>query len=162
MTANLLVLIAMTLTALWTVMARSLLRSAIGLALTSALLTVIMFRLDSPFAAVFELSVCAGLISVVFITTISLTQPLSWSEITDHMKKRLGRFIALPCLLAIVAAALIAANIRIHLPLPATEPVKDVRYLLWHLRQIDLIGQIIMLLAGAFGVVIFFKEKKTR
>ena len=36
----------MTLTALWTVMARSLLRAAIGLALTSALLTVVMFRLD--------------------------------------------------------------------------------------------------------------------
>jgi hypothetical protein len=31
---------------------------------------------------------------------------------------------------------------------------------LWGLRHLDLFGQIIVLLAGAFGVVIFFKEKK--
>jgi NADH-quinone oxidoreductase subunit J len=159
---NTLVLIAMTLTALWTVMARSLLRSAIGLALTSALLTVVMFRLDAPLAAVFELSVCAGLISVIFITTISLTQPLTTFEVTDHMRRRLGRFIYLPFLMALVAIVLVSLKINIKLPLPALEPERDIRLVLWQLRQIDLVGQVAILLAGALGVAIFFKEKKNK
>ncbi|MDD5730401.1 MAG: hypothetical protein PHN57_04670, partial [Candidatus Omnitrophica bacterium] len=58
---NAFLLIAMVLAALWAVMATRLLRAAIALALTSVILTVIMFRLNSPLAAVFELSVCAGL-----------------------------------------------------------------------------------------------------
>lgn len=150
----------MTLAALWTVMARSLLRSAIGLAMTSALLTVVMFQLASPMAAVFELSVCAGLISVIFITTISLTQPLTMSEVNEQMKRRLGRFIYLPFLLAAVALAIIILRPAISLPFASPDPINSVSLTLWQLRQLDLIGQIIILLAGAFGVVIFFRERK--
>jgi len=75
--------------ALWTVMTRSLLRSAIGLALTSVILTIIMFRLNSHFAAVFELSVCAGLISVLFVSTISLTHPLTKQQVMQHSIQKL-------------------------------------------------------------------------
>ena len=71
------ILILLIVAALGTVMTRSLLRSAMGLALTSAILTVFMFRLGAPLAGVFELSVCTGLISVLFISTISLTEPLT-------------------------------------------------------------------------------------
>jgi ethanolamine transporter EutH len=31
---------------------------------------------------------------------------------------------------------------------------------LWYLRRLDLLGQIVILLAGAFGVVMLFKERK--
>ena len=65
---------ALVVSATWTVMTARLLRSAVGLAITSAILTILMFQLASPLAAVFELSVCAGLISAIFISTISLTQ----------------------------------------------------------------------------------------
>jgi len=34
----------------------------------------------------------------------------------------------------------------------------NVRDILWNSRQIDLLGQIIIILAGVFGVIIFFKE----
>jgi hypothetical protein len=34
----------------------------------------------------------------------------------------------------------------------------DVRNVLWNLRQLDVLGQVIMLLAGIFGVVILFRE----
>jgi hypothetical protein len=44
----------------------------------------------------------------------------------------------------------------------ALEPVKgvDVRNLLWNTRHLDLFGQVVMLLAGALGVVVLFKESK--
>jgi hypothetical protein len=43
--------------------------------------------------------------------------------------------------------------------LPPPEKAQDVRIVLWHLRPMDVLGQIIILLTGAFGVVIFFKER---
>jgi NADH-quinone oxidoreductase subunit J len=53
---------------------KELLFAAIALAALSAALAVIFYRLDSPYAAVIELSVCAGLVTALFITTISLTR----------------------------------------------------------------------------------------
>jgi NADH-quinone oxidoreductase subunit J len=142
---------------LWTVLTRSLLRSAIGLALTSAILAIIMFRLNSPLAAVFELSVCAGLISVLFICTISLTHPLTWQEIIQHMKDRLRRFRYLPLIMVAAGFAISLTRIPPDIKLPDPEIEKDVRMVLWNLRQLDLLGQVIILLAGALGVVILFK-----
>ena len=78
---DIVILAVLLLTSLWTVMTRSILRSAMGLALTSVILAIVMFRLNSPLAAVFELSVCAGLISVLFVSTISITQPYTTEEI---------------------------------------------------------------------------------
>jgi len=45
-----------------------------------------------------------------------------------------------------------------NLPTQPTE--NDVRIILWNLRQLDLLGQIVILLAGAFGVAVLFKERK--
>jgi NADH-quinone oxidoreductase subunit J len=140
-------------------MTRSLLRSAIGLALTSVILTIIIFRLNSPLAAVFELSVCAGLISVLFISTISLTHPLTKQEIMQHMKDRLARFWYLPVIIIILGVILSLMQIKPVIKLPAAESVKDVREVIWNVRQVDLLGQMIVLLTGVFGVVILFKER---
>jgi NADH-quinone oxidoreductase subunit J len=156
---NTFILISLIIAALWTVMTRSLIRSAIGLALTSAILTVLMFRLDSALAAVFELSVCAGLISVLFVSTISLTQPLTKEEVLTHMKERLHRFWYLPLLIVVVGIALSFISFQQTIKIPAPEVEKDVRQVLWNLRHLDVMGQIIILLTGAFGVVILFKER---
>lgn len=145
--------------ALWAVMTRSLLRAALGLALTSALLSVVMFKLQSPIAAVFELSVCTGLISVVFISTISLTQPLTWDQITKHMKDRLGRFWYLPVVVIIAGIVLSFVRLPQALQVPLPETVKDVKEIIWNVRHLDIIGQILIFLAGSFGVRILFKER---
>lgn len=159
MVTNIIILIIMVIAALWTVMTGSLLLSAIGLALTSAVLTIIMFRLNSPLAAVFELSVCAGLISVVFISVTTLTQAQTRQEVMQHAKDRLSRFKFLPVVLVLVALALIIANIKPDVPLPTPEQGMDVQRILWNERTLDLLGQVLVLLAGVFGVVILFKEK---
>jgi NADH-quinone oxidoreductase subunit J len=56
------------------VFSQNLLRAAVALGLGSASLATIYFLLDARYAGAFELSVGAGLISVLFIIAISLTE----------------------------------------------------------------------------------------
>ena len=44
------------------------------------------------------------------------------------------------------------------LPLPPGGLETDVRDVLWNVRRLDLVGQILIILAGVFGVVILFKD----
>ncbi|MFH1199147.1 MAG: NADH-quinone oxidoreductase subunit J [Candidatus Omnitrophota bacterium] len=159
MVLEIIMIICLVAFALWTIVTRSLLRSAIGLAAVSAILTVIMFSLSAPYAAVFELSVCAGLISVLFVSTISLTHGQTKQEILDHMRERLRRFWYLPFIILILGVILFYTNLKFNLQLPAPEVQTNVRNILWGSRQIELIGQIIILLTGVFGVVVLFKER---
>lgn len=53
---------------------KDLLKSAISLAVASVILAIIFYQLEAPYAAMFELSVCAGLITVLFASTINLTK----------------------------------------------------------------------------------------
>lgn len=151
-------IIGLVLAALSAVLSVRLIRSVIGLAVTSVLLTVIMFRLDSPLAAVFELSVCAGLIPAIFISTIGLTGRTAPEDMAALRRTKLMRYWLLPVLLVIAALALT----QVVLPHTAVNPVadNDVRHVLWNLRPIDLIGQVVVLLAGTLGVVVLVKERK--
>ncbi len=157
---DIILLNAFLLVALWTAMTTRLIKSIVGLALTSVVLSVLMFRLGSPLAGVFELSVCAGLISVVFITAVCFTDRMTKKEYAIEKQKRLSRYWYLLVVLAAVGFWL--GKVKPEIPVPPTLPEAetDVRYLLWGLRRLDLLGQIVILLCGAFGVVAFFREKK--
>lgn len=80
MAITIILLIGVLYASVWTVMTTRLIRAVVGLAVTSAMLSIVMFRFNSSLAAVFELSVCAGLIFVIFITTVSFTARLSQEE----------------------------------------------------------------------------------
>jgi NADH-quinone oxidoreductase subunit J len=155
-------LVVMLVAALWAVMGRSLLKATISLAITSAVTTILMFRLNSPLAAVFELSVCTGLITVVFVSTISLTKPLTHKEITELSRDRLKRFWYLPVILALTGALLMLTGIKndIKVPSSAWSLIKDVRSVLWNFRSLDMFGQIIVLIIGALAVSILFEERR--
>jgi NADH-quinone oxidoreductase subunit J len=58
------------------VLSKNMLRAAIALGLGSVVLATLFFLLGAPYAGGFELSVGAGLISVLFIIAISLTESL--------------------------------------------------------------------------------------
>lgn len=141
----------------------NLVKAGVAMAATSAILSIVMFVLKAPLAAVFELSVCAGLIPVIFISTISMTNIKSKEELEELKKERKKRFLPLPVLLIVIAAAvmffmwpnIVDFSWNYIVPASAAEKVKEI---LWNNRQIDLLGQIIIILAGVFGVIIFFKE----
>ena len=161
MTLNIILLTVMVISGIWAVMARSLLKSAIGLAIVSAIITIFMFEFNSSLAGVFELSVCTGLITVIFLSTIGLTKPMTHKEILEESKDRARRYGVLPLLVVVIGGlAAISLNFTLDFNLAQKVAQIDVQTVLWKLRQLDLFGQIIILLAGGFGVVILFKEIK--
>jgi NADH-quinone oxidoreductase subunit J len=162
----LIILISLVLLALMSVMIRSLIKAAIALALTSAVLAIVMFMLHAWIAAVIELSVCAGMITVVFVSAISLTRPLTEEEIVTEAKHRMRRFIYLPFILVAAAVLLYLGwqnNLISFDYLPKTPAVMQSftaqSEAIWNKRQIDIIGQVIVIFAGVFGVVVLFKER---
>jgi NADH-quinone oxidoreductase subunit J len=147
------------LSSLLTVLIRNTLKAVISLAVTSALLTTFIFVMGAPLAAVFELSVCAGLITAIFISVISLTQSQVSDQVSGEAKKRILRYIYLPIILVIVIVILFLVKPAVNTVVSSnTLQETSVQQVIWHTRQLDIAGQIIIILAGVFGVVILFKE----
>ena len=150
---------------LLTLMMKNLVKSAISLSVLSAILSIIMFLMKLPLAAVFELSVCAGLVTVLFISTISITRQKDSEEISQLKKKRKKRFLALPFILVAITIILFFAwpSISKNLILSNVPHINStVQDVLWYGRQVDILGQIIIILAGVFGIVLLFKEREVK
>jgi len=159
MTTCILLMAALVLAALWTVTSTRLLLAAIGLAAASAVVAVALYLLGAPVAAVFELSVCAGLVPAIFISTIGLTRRLTSEELVQRRREKWRRFWPLPVLMILAGLALVHLKMP-PLPAPTPPPANqtDVRTVMWNLRHVDLLGQVAILLGGAFAVVVLMKE----
>jgi len=160
MTLTVLLLILLLLAGLYSIFSRSLVKAAIGLAAVSAILTLIMFTLSSPMAAVFELSVCAGLITVIFVSVISMTKPSAPGDYLDtepnHYRKYIPMFIlgallwwAMRSFLDDVPIAVVSEAMRL-----------DMGHALWEQRRTDVFAQLAVLFVGVYAVIVFFKELK--
>ena len=53
---------------------RDVLKGALALAVMSAILAAMFYHFGAPWAAMFELSVCEGFITVLFLAVIALTE----------------------------------------------------------------------------------------
>ena len=159
MTIDILLFALMTFFSIWAVMRGTLLRAAISLALVSIILSVIMFRFGSPLAAVFELSVCAGFITVLFMSTISLTKPMNYAETMEMTKGRIKRFWFLPVIVILLAVGFVFVNFPVNFKAPNIIPVINERIALWNLHQLDMFGQVVILLLGVFWIVILIKKR---
>ncbi|HBF39943.1 MAG TPA: hypothetical protein DDW50_21890 [Firmicutes bacterium] len=140
-----------------------LLRSVIALLVCSVGLTLLLFNLNAPLAGVFELSVCSGLISVLFINIISLTQPLSGDEEVSKVKNHYQRFLALPFLIIFIGIILWFNQDSLFgtLVIQKVSENATVGEILWRTRGLDLIGQVIILLVGVYGIVTLFRRGKS-
>ncbi len=159
MTAALdLLLVALVLAALWTVQSH-IVRAAIGLAVVSVVLTALMFQMGAPLAAVFELSVCAGLITAIFVSTISLTRRLTPEQAARCRARRSKAFHPAIVVAGCLGALLWIGSYVLDVAPAAEEAAADtVREVLWGARRLDLVGQIVVLFVGVYGVVILFKD----
>ena len=154
------VLVLTAVAALWTVQAQ-ILRAVLGLALVSVLLTVLMFQMDAPLAGVFELSVCAGLITVVFVSTISLTRPVNPARARACEVVRARRFHPAILVAASVGALIWIGSYDLDVAPAVSEAPEQASEVLWNLRRVDLLGMLVMILVGVFGVVVLFKRRGT-
>lgn len=158
MTYNLFIYLIIAVAAVLAVTARKMLVSAIMLAVVSIALSLLLFNFGAPWAALFELSVCAGLITVLFISAVSLVR-----KEDESLKESRGKFLLLPFL---SGAVLILMTIFL---LPYFETISGfaknpemqprVGEIIWKFRSIDLLGQVTILAAAVFVIKSVFQKR---
>jgi NADH:ubiquinone oxidoreductase subunit 6 (subunit J) len=149
-------LVGLLLFSVLAILLRDLLKSAISLAVASLLLGIVFFRMNAPYAGAFEISVVAGLITVLFILTIALTK--AGDEVRES---RIANWV-FPLVFAafVVIDALVMKGLLRKIPaLPSAAETGSFGDVLWKGRTLDLVGQIAVILAGVFSVLALFRKR---
>jgi NADH:ubiquinone oxidoreductase subunit 6 (subunit J) len=156
MALDIALLIGLVLAAALAVLAKDLIKAAIALAASSLLLGIVFFRMNAPFAGVFEISVVAGLITVLFILTIALTK-------TDgEVRESRAALWIFPVffLLFVAVDALVMKGLTAKIAtLPAGPETGAFGDVLWRQRTFDLVGQLAVILSGVFAVLALFRKR---
>lgn len=143
------------------VMLKSITKSAIALAAGSAALGIIMYKLGYIWAALFEVSVCSGLVTVIFISAISLSN--TDKKDIERVFEDTKRMSLLPIILIGAGVVLIFGALASGISLPAADAtartVEDLREILWNNRQADIWGQVIVMITGSLAVVVLYRER---
>jgi NADH:ubiquinone oxidoreductase subunit 6 (subunit J) len=147
-------LVGLVLFSVLAILLRDLLKSAISLAVASLFLGIIFFRMNAPYAGVFEISVVAGLITVLFMLTIALTKGGSAGE-----SKKLSVVFPAFFIVFIIIDVLVMRRLLQKIPaLPGLEETGTFGQVLWNTRTFDLVGQIAVIFAGVFSVLALFRK----
>jgi len=138
------------------VLVRDILKAAISLAVASLLLGILFFRLDAPYAGAFEISVVAGLITVLFVVTIALTKAEGGVR-----ESRLAAWIfPLFFVVFLVIDFLVMRRLIGQIAsLPAPAEAGTFGQVLWKGRTFDLIAQVGVIFAGVFAVLALFRKR---
>jgi NADH-quinone oxidoreductase subunit J len=138
---------------------KDLLYVAVSLATTSVILALVLFCFGANIAGVFELSVCAGLITVLFVATVSMTKDSDQKEET-----RMARgFIPLFVLIFLGLVYFVMKWLPHSLPALNAQPASgSFQKVFWELRSSDIIGQVALILAGVFGILALFRLQDSR
>ncbi len=146
------------------VRARRLLSSAVWLAACSAFLAVLLYRLGAYEVAVIELSVGAGLVTVLFVFAINIA-----GDELIGLPSVIPR--GLTWLLCLAPLAVIALSIALRIPgwgsarssapdsaaPPAAATFVNV---LWQDRALDVVVQVVLIYAGVLGLLGLLAEKE--
>ncbi len=124
-----------------------LLISALWLAGASAAVAVLMYLLGAPEVAVIELSVGAGLVTVLFVFAINIAgddplprrpavpKPFSWVLIAGTVA---------------LLGWLTLSALRLPLPVPEASPFAEV---VWQRRTLDVLLQVVLIFGGVLAVL---------
>jgi NADH-quinone oxidoreductase subunit J len=162
MSLHLFLIAGMIICSLAAVMAKRTIHAAIFLALLSILLAAVMFAAGAPWAGAFELSVCAGLITVLFASAASMI-----GRGASYAKRESKIFLWLP--LALLAFGLITWGTAgpVFAPLfnaaaqnAGASALMSAGDIIWKLRLPDLLGQLCIFVAGALTVRTILGEGK--
>lgn len=150
--------VATTLVCAWqAVRAPRLLLAALWLAGASALTSLLMYRLGAPEVAVIELSVGAGLVTVLFVFAINIAgeePPVALRSLVPRPLAALG---------VLCAVALAATMVLPTLRTPAA-PGPAVRFpvVIWEQRSLDTLLQVVLIIGGVLAVLGLLAERRTR
>ncbi|HEY70714.1 MAG TPA: DUF4040 domain-containing protein [Anaerolineae bacterium] len=132
---------------------RSLIRSALWLAGVSASIAVLFYMLGAHQVAVIELSVGAGLVTVLFVFAIGI----AGAEIQPQrpiVPKTLAWVLILVAILLLAGFALPFATTVQH----STEP--ETTSVFWQQRGLDVIVQVVLIFCGVLGLLGVLAEEK--
>lgn len=140
--------------AVMSIRVQRLLVSALWLAGTSALVAMLIYLLGAPEIAVIELSVGAGLVTVLFVFAINIA-----GEETRLVQAMIPKPLAFGAvvLAVIIAGWLCLPTLTVDLP---ASPVLTLAASLWGDRQVDTILQVVLIFAGVLGVLGLLAEGK--
>lgn len=132
---------------------KQLLSAALWLACTSALVACLLYSLGANEVAVIELSVGAGLVTVLFVFGISIAG-----------EDAMGKPSLVPWAIA-GGVALMAMGLVAWFTLPSGEPVAPIiepsfSIMLWEQRGLDVLVQIGLIFAGVLGILGILAEKE--
>ncbi len=155
MLPSLLLILLLLVFAFQALRAKSLLISALWLAGVSAIVSVLLFLYGAQLVAVIELSVGAGLVTVLFVFAINIAGDES---IDAKPLPPLPWIVGFSLLFIFMLGAFIWPSlIPASLP-PATEPALSV--LLWQSRGLDLIVQVALIFSGVLGLLGLLAEAR--
>lgn len=139
--------------ALQSILAKRLIFSALWLAGASALLSILFYLLEAPLVAVVELSVGAGLVTVLLVFAISIAGE-DPSLLRPLVPRILGGLLALAAVLLIGWLSLPAE--------PAQPPLAEppVATVIWNQRGLDILVQMVLIFAGVLGLLGLLAEVK--
>ena len=138
------------------VLFRDLLRSAICLAVASLFLGIIFFRMKAPYIGVFEISVVAGMITVLFIVTIALTK--TGGDVRES--RAAGWAFPVFFIVFLIIDFLVSKSLLGRVPALESAPDQGTfGEALWKLRTFDLVAQIGLILASVFAVLALFRKR---
>ncbi len=133
--------------------AKQLIVSALWLAGCSAILSILMYLLGAYAVAVIELSVGAGLVTVLFVFAISIAGGEA-AEVKSIIPRPLALIVSLA---AIVLLGFMTISSLVSLP-AATEP--SFSEVLWQQRGLDMLVQSGLLFAAVVGMLALLSEAK--
>ncbi len=129
------------------VLTKRLLHSALWLAGTSALVALEMYLLGAPEVAVIELSVGAGLVTVLFVFAINIAGEEAMSALPIVPKPLAWVLVAI----FVFAFGWLTKDI-LQLQVPVVQPMYF-KTVLWENRLLDVLLQIVLMFAGVLGVL---------
>jgi NADH:ubiquinone oxidoreductase subunit 6 (subunit J) len=144
---HILVLVGTVVCAIQAIRAKRLIVSALWLAGTSALVALEMYLLGAPEIGVIELSVGAGLVTVLFVFAINLT-----GEEALDARDLIKRPLAWGLLFGMAAFLVYFLLPEIDRAVPSFTS-KDFYVVMWEDRQADLHLQILLIFCGVLGVL---------
>ncbi len=133
---------------------KDLLYVAISLATISAILALVLFKFGANIAGVFELSVCAGLITVLFIATVSLTK-----DSDKRNETRLATYFVPLFVLIFIGIDYFIIQWLAHSVPASVVPQSSGTFqkVFWEIRSSDILGQVGLIAAGVFGILSLFR-----
>lgn len=164
-----LLMVAIVLFAIQAIRAKRLLHSAIWLAGVSALLAIVFYQLGAYQVAVIELSVGAGLVTVLFVFAIGMAgedriklrslipKPLAWGLVIAAIF--LLGWLTLPFGSETVVLQTDQATV-VGTPADAQTAEEPIQVVIWEQRGLDVLVQVVLIFSGVLGILGLLAEAK--